>query len=508
MMEHENERMNYSFESMDNSNGSEGYRQSSYDGSYRPNQEQDHNSNKKKNGIGGRMIALLVAVALVASIGGSALTSVINSISRKNEEANAKAAETMNSQTVEPAQDAQDGAQDTQSENSSYALEKSQLPTSLSSNDTGKSLTPKEVYAMNVNACVGIATQITTNVWGQVASASASDSGFILTSDGYVVTNNHVVEGATSVTVKLYNGDEYDAEIVGTDEMNDVALLKIDATGLQTVTIGDSDQIEVGEEVIAIGNPLGELTFTMTAGVVSALDREINTDGKPINMLQTDVAINSGNSGGPLFDMNGNVIGITSAKYSGSTSSGASIEGISFAIPINDALRVIYDLQQYGHVTGRAYLGVTVKDLDSSTGATYGLPTGPMIRTVEEGGCAEKAGLQEGDIIIGFNDAEISSYTDLVAALNKCRAGDTATIKVYRAGAEVEASVTLDERPTDDVITERENAAQNEQNQQDNSQSGQQGQPGSGSDSSNGYSYGYGNMNPFEFFQQIPGFGN
>ena len=508
MMEHENERMNYSFESMDNSNGSEGYRQSSYDGSYRPNQEQDHNSNKKKNGIGGRMIALLVAVALVASIGGSALTSVINSISRKNEEANAKAAETMNSQTVEPAQDAQDGAQDTQSENSSYALEKSQLPTSLSSNDTGKSLTPKEVYAMNVNACVGIATQITTNVWGQVASASASGSGFILTSDGYVVTNNHVVEGATSVTVKLYNGDEYDAEIVGTDEMNDVALLKIDATGLQTVTIGDSDQIEVGEEVIAIGNPLGELTFTMTAGVVSALDREINTDGKPINMLQTDVAINSGNSGGPLFDMNGNVIGITSAKYSGSTSSGASIEGISFAIPINDALRVIYDLQQYGNVTGRAYLGVTVKDLDSSTGATYGLPTGPMIRTVEEGGCAEKAGLQEGDIIIGFNDAEISSYTDLVAALNKCRAGDTATIKVYRAGAEVEASVTLDERPTDDVITERENAAQNEQNQQDNSQSGQQGQPGSGSDSSNGYSYGYGNMNPFEFFQQIPGFGN
>ena len=468
MMEHENERMNYSFESMDNSNGSEGYRQSSYDGSYHPNQDQDHNSNKKKNGIGGRMIALLVAVALVASIGGSALTSVINSISRKNEEANAKAAETMSSQTVEPAQDAQDGAQDTQSENGGYTIEKSQLPTSLSSNDTGKSLTPKEVYAMNVNACVGIATQITTNVWGQVASASASGSGFILTSDGYVVTNNHVVEGATSVTVKLYNGDEYDAEIVGTDEMNDVALLKIDATGLQTVTIGDSDQIEVGEEVIAIGNPLGELTFTMTAGVVSALDREINTDGKPINMLQTDVAINSGNSGGPLFDMNGNVIGITSAKYSGSTSSGASI----------------------------------------TTAATYGLPTGPMIRTVEEGGCAEKAGLQEGDIIIGFNDAEISSYTDLVAALNKCRAGDTATIKVYRAGAEVEASVTLDERPTDDVITERENAAQNEQSQQDNQQSGQQGQPGSGSDSSNGYSYGYGNMNPFEFFQQIPGFGN
>ena len=505
MMEHENERMNYSFESMDNSNGSEGYRQSSYDGSYHPNQDQDHNSNKKKNGIGGRMIALLVAVALVASIGGSALTAVINSISRKNEEANAKAAETMSSQTVEPAQDTQ--SENTDSAQSSYTIEKSQLPTSLSSNDTGKSLTPKEVYAMNVNACVGIATQITTNVWGQVASASASGSGFILTSDGYVVTNNHVVEGATSVTVKLYNGEEYDAEIVGTDEMNDVALLKIDATGLQAVTIVDSDQIEVGEEVIAIGNPLGELTFTMTAGVVSALDREINTDGKPINMLQTDVAINSGNSGGPLFDMNGNVIGITSAKYSGSTSSGASIEGISFAIPINDALRVIYDLQQYGRVTGRAYLGVTVRDLDGTTASTYGLPTGPMIQSVEAGGCAEKAGLQQGDIIIGFNGSEIASYTDLVAALNKLKAGDTATITVFRAGAQVEASITLDERPTDDEITAREQA-QNEQSQKDNSQSGQQGQSGSGSDSSNGYSYGYGNMNPFEFFQQIPGFGN
>ena len=508
MMEHDNERMNYSFESMDDSNSPEGYRQNpSYDSGYSQNQNQNHN--KKNNGIGGRMIALLVAVALVASIGGSALTNVINNISRKNEEANnAKATETMSSQDVESSQDTQ--SDNTESAQSGYTIEKSQLPTSLSSNDTGKSLTPKEVYAMNVNACVGIATQITTNVWGQVASASASGSGFILTSDGYVVTNNHVVEGATSVTVKLYNGDEYDATIVGTDEMNDVALLKIDATGLQAVTIGDSDQIEVGEEVIAIGNPLGELTFTMTAGVVSALDREINTDGKPINMLQTDVAINSGNSGGPLFDMNGNVIGITSAKYSGSTSSGASIEGISFAIPINDALRVVYDLQQYGHVTGRAYLGVTVRDLDSSTASTYGLPTGPMIQTVETGGCAEKAGLQQGDIIIGFNGAEISSYTDLVAALNKCKAGDTASIKVYRAGAQIDASITLDERPTDDVITERQNAAQDQQTQQD-SQNGQQGSTdGSNSDGSNGYSYGYGygGTNPFEFFQQIPGFGN
>ena len=315
-----------------------------------------------------------------------------------------------------------------------------------------------------------------------------------------------MLEGGEDCSIALDNGHSYAAKYVAGDAKNDLAILKVELEGLPAAEFGNSDHLTVGDPVYAIGNPLGtELRGTLTDGIVSAINRDVQVDGRTMTLIQTNAALNSGNSGGPLFDMNGNVIGITSAKYSGSTSSGASIEGISFAIPINDALRVIYDLQQYGHVTGRAYLGVTVKDLDSTTAATYGLPTGPMIRTVEEGGCAEKAGLQEGDIIIGFNNAEISSYTDLVAALNKCRAGDTATIKVYRAGAEVEASVTLDERPTDDVITERENAAQNEQNQQSQDQ---QGQPGSGSDSSNGYSYGYGNMNPFEFFQQIPGFGN
>lgn len=165
MMEHENERMSYSFEPSDESSGAQGYHQTSYDPNYNQN---EHKNPKKKNGVGGRMVALLVAVALVASIGGSALTTVINNISRKNEEANAKAQETMSAQTVEPAQD---DSQDTATENSSYSLEKSgRSPKSLSSNDTGKSLTPKEVYAMNVNATVGIATQITTNVWGQVAS--------------------------------------------------------------------------------------------------------------------------------------------------------------------------------------------------------------------------------------------------------------------------------------------------------------------------------------------------
>ena len=293
-----------------------------------------------------------------------------------------------------------------------YRLERRPLPDTLPSNDTGKTLTPTQVYQMNVGAVCGIATQVTTNVWGQTTTSCAG-SGFVLTQDGYIVTNNHVVADATRGTTSsgsIPARNTAAADVVGTDSMNDVALLKIEAEGLQTVTIGDSDQIEVGETVEAIGNPLGELTFTMTAGYISALDREITPDGTPINMLQTDAAINAGNSGGPLFDMDGNVIGMTTAKVSGTTESGVSIEGLGFAIPINDVMRVVYDLQLYGRVLGRAYLGVTLQDLDSEVAATYNLPAGPQIVTVTEGSCAAKAGLQPSDIILQFEGREISLH--------------------------------------------------------------------------------------------------
>ena len=454
MMEHENERMSYSFEPSDESSGAQGYHQTSYDPNYNQN---EHKNPKKKNGVGGRMVALLVAVALVASIGGSALTTVIN----KNEEANAKAQETMSAQTVEPAQD---DSQDTATENSSYSLEKSALPKSLSSNDTGKSLTPKEVYAMNVNATVGIATQITTNVWGQVASASASGSGFILTSDGYVVTNNHVVEGATSVTVKLYNGDEYDAEVIGTDEMNDVALLKIDATGLQAVTIGDSDQIEVGEEVIAIGNPLGELTFTMTAGVVSALDREVTmSNNVTMNLIQTDCAINSGNSGGALFNLYGEVIGITNAKYSGSSGSGASIDNIGFAIPINSVRSIVDSIIEKGYVA-KPYIGVMVADV-SDEAKNYGPPAGAAVASVTEGGPADKAGLQANDIITAVDGTEISGKSDLSSIIADHAAGDKLTLSVYRQGQTLTLTVEIGEQTTS-AIADQQDSQQSQSQQQ------------------------------------------
>lgn len=222
-----------------------------------------------------------------------------------------------------------------------------------------------------------------------------------------------------------------------------MALLKIEAEGLSHVAVGDSDAIAVGEGCIAIGNPLGELTFTMTGGYVSALPREINISGKPISMFQTDAAINAGNSGGPLFDMAGNVIGITSAKISGITGSGASIEGVGFAIPINEALRVVYDLQEYGYVRGRAFLGVTVKELDAATADTYGLPVGPIVQSVVADSCADKAGIAVKDIILAFNGQD---GTDVHAAdvgaeqVQRGRRGDAPHLPRWRgAGCDADA---------------------------------------------------------------------
>ena len=190
----------------------------------------------------------------------------------------------------------------------------------------------------------------------------------------------------------------------------------------------------------------------MTGGYVSALPREINISGKPISMFQTDAAINAGNSGGPLFDMAGNVIGITSAKISGITGSGASIEGVGFAIPINEALRVVYDLQEYGYVRGRAFLGVTVKELDAATADTYGLPVGPIVQSVVADSCADKAGIAVKDIILAFKERNVKTYTQLMSALNKCSAGDVVTLRIYRAGAELDVTLTLDERPEEQTV--------------------------------------------------------
>lgn len=311
-------------------------------------------------------------------------------------------------------------------------------------------LTPGQVYARNVDAVVAIINEGTAaNYFGQISSVQSSGSGFIISSDGYVISNYHVVEGAESLTVILNNGTEYPASVVGTDDANDVALLKVDAENLPFTAIGSSNQMAVGDQVVAIGNPLGQLTSTLTVGYISGKERTVSTDGTVISMMQTDAAINSGNSGGPLFNMQGEVVGITSAKYSGTTSSGASIEGIGFAIPIDDVMVLVEELKDHGYIK-TAYMGVTVRDMDSQTAAlaeAYGLPIGPTIETVEQGGAAAKAGIQPKDIVTALGGKQVQTVTELTRAIRNYKPGESTTITVYRSGEQLELTIAFDERP-------------------------------------------------------------
>ena len=314
---------------------------------------------------------------------------------------------------------------------------------------TSGGLTPAQVYAQNVNSVVAVSNYANTNDrWGSSGSYLAgTGSGFIISADGYIITNYHVVENAQKLTITTHDGTEYTATLIGSDQINDVALLKVDAAGLDPVEIGSSDALLVGDMVIAIGNPLGELTSTATVGYVSGKDRSISTDGTIINMLQTDAAINSGNSGGPLFNSLGQVIGITTAKYSGSTTSGATIEGIGFAIPIDDVLGMIEDFKAYGYLRNQAYLGVTVMDLDPTTASMYYVPSGSFVQGVVTDGCADKAGIQPGDIIIAVGEYTITGNTSLTTTLRRFSAGDSTTVTVYRDGKEITLNITFDERP-------------------------------------------------------------
>ncbi len=310
------------------------------------------------------------------------------------------------------------------------------------------SLTPGQVYAQNVRSVVAISSQgLTTNIYGQVSETASSGSGFVISADGYVVTNYHVIEDAQRLTVILYDGTEYAATVVGQDTANDLAVLKIEAQGLSFATLGSSDDLIVGDQVVAIGNPLGELTNTLTVGYVSAKERTVNTTGARINMLQTDAAINPGNSGGPLFNMKGEVVGITTAKISGTTESGASLEGLGFAIPIDDVAKKISNLINYGYVNS-AYLGVTVRDVSQEVSETYGVPMGASVDSVVPGSCSQIAGIQAKDIIVELGGYRISSLNDLTQALLHFKGGDTTTVTVWRSGILHELEITLDLHPS------------------------------------------------------------
>ena len=353
----------------------------------------------------------------------------------------------------------------------------------VANSNNDQPMTPEQLYAANLASCVGITVSTTTvNIFGQTSTSAASGSGFVLTQDGYIVTNYHVIEDAVndssvSIEVSFANGDKYTATLVGGEQDNDVAVLKIDATGLQPVTLGDSDQLVVGESVYTIGNPLGELTYSLSNGLVSALDRLITTSSTnangqtettTLNVLQTNCDINPGNSGGPLFDSYGNVVGIVTAKYT-QTSSGVSAEGLGFALPINDVKEIINDLIEHGYVTGKPYLGIQVRNVSSEAQA-YGISAGAAVVSVAEGSCAQEAGLQVNDIIIAIDDTAIDSSSALTAALSSnYKAGDTVTLTVVRSQQQVQLTVTLDEQ---NEQTEAANQSQTNQNQQNNYQGG------------------------------------
>ena len=315
----------------------------------------------------------------------------------------------------------------------------------LSQIDTNKTMTPAEVYAANVNSTVGITTSITTNFWGYQTTAAASGSGFILSSDGYILTNFHVIDDSDSISVRLYNGESLDATLIGYDKSNDIAVLKVEAENLPPVIIGDSDNMNVGDSVVAIGNPLGELTFSLTSGAVSALDREITmSSGSTMNLIQTDCAINSGNSGGALFNLHGEVVGITNAKYSSSSNSEASIDNIGFAIPISEVWNIIESIIEKGYIS-KPYIGVSVTSVSAET-QSYGLPQGAAIKVVAEDSPAEASGLQVNDIITAINGTTITSSSDLVNVVGEASVGDVLTLTVYRQGSSLELTLTVGEQ--------------------------------------------------------------
>ena len=307
---------------------------------------------------------------------------------------------------------------------------------------------PAEVYASVVNSAVSINCSATsTNIFGQQTQTASSGSGFIITEDGYVVTNYHVVSGASSVEVTLYNGDTYDATVIGGDSDYDVAVLKINAAGLTPVTLGNSADVNVGDSVLAIGNPLGELTFSMSGGYVSSCNRAINVDGTPFNMIQVDCSINPGNSGGPLVNLYGEVVGIVSAKYS--TYSSTTVEGLGFAIPISDVRSIITDIMENGAVTDKAYMAITAGTMNEQMAAQFNIDVteGVFVYSVVEGGAGDKAGLRLGDVITKMGDKTLTSRQDLSAAMKGYRAGDTVTLTVYRGGQYIEVELTFDTQP-------------------------------------------------------------
>ena len=306
------------------------------------------------------------------------------------------------------------------------------------------SMSVKDVANEAMDSVVEIKTEsVSNNEYFQQAVQSGAGSGVILSKDGYIVTNNHVIDGASKITVTTKDGKSYDAKLIGTDSSTDLAVIKIEATSLKPAVMGSSSKLEVGDTAVAIGNPLGELGGTVTSGIISALDREVTIDNQTMQLLQTNAAINPGNSGGGLFNDQGELIGIVNAK-----SSGSNIEGLGFAIPIDHAKDVITNLIENGYVKGRASLGVTLTLGTSNNPFSSDTSTQVYIAKVEDGKAADKAGLQAGDQILKVDDKDVENISDVKTVVNSHKAGETMKITVLRERSTKTFTVTLGEADT------------------------------------------------------------
>lgn len=400
-----------------------------YDASYYQSQQQNTTNNsdvppspKKKSKTAKHVAIIAACLALVAcvGVGGGFLGTMI----------------------------AKDSALATSTENGKSSSEtsnetsKGSLTINKSDGTQVAATTTQEVVERAANSVVEITTESVVNgQFMQQYVSKGAGSGVIISEDGYIITNNHVINGAKTITVTLANGKTYKATLIGSDSKVDVALIKIDETGLTPVTFGDSDNLKVGETAIAIGNPLGKLGGTVTNGIISALDREITIDDETMNLLQTNAAINPGNSGGGLFNANAELIGLVVAK-----SSGENIEGLGFAIPINDVVNILQDLMDHGHVTGRPSLGVSLADISEEQLFSYRLDeAGTYITNIASNSAADKAGLEIGDRLIKIGDTEITSASQASNEVNKHKAGDEISITVNRDGENVTVNVKLDE---------------------------------------------------------------
>ncbi|MEG1547943.1 MAG: trypsin-like peptidase domain-containing protein [Clostridia bacterium] len=410
---------------------------------YEPQDTQPEHAKRKNGTVSTKaLISLVVIVALICGSLGAGITYMIIGSN------NSKSALNDNNGDVQQSTTPVNGSQQPNTPVSQgLNIDNSTTPYSSST----------QMLQTCMSAVVGIDIEATSYdvMGGQSKSATSSGSGVILTADGYIVTNNHVVDGANKITVYLQDGTKYEAKLVGADAQTDLAVIKIAASGLPVAVLGTSSSSAVGDSVYAIGNPLGVLACSVSDGIISGLDRTIEIDGKTMTLMQTNAAVNPGNSGGGLFNANGKLVGIVNAK-----SSGIEVEGLGFAIPIDVVKPIVSDLMDYGFVSGRPYIGISMQNVSLTSAINeqqqyifpFGLQqtyvTRAMIVQVEEGSAAQKSGLKENDIILAFNGTDVQGYAALSSMLYEYKAGDVVTITVLRGNEQLDISLTLGDRAT------------------------------------------------------------